>query len=110
MCLMLTIQDACLGILRAIDLFMPGESTRFSTYAAYFAEGKIRRLLRLDVQRAIDTCLTPREAQVARMRFDEDLPQREIAQRMGSYQMKVSRMLKHNLDKLRDELAEEEME
>lgn len=193
-------QEACLGILRAIDLYKPGEGTRFSTYAAYFAEGKIRRLLReysgpchvprrarertmrirrlgdelghdpspaeiveygvvppehvddsltamavmnpavffradgpglsgevshatactdpglesapvrLDVQRAIDTCLTPREAQVVRMRFDEDLPQREIAQRMGTYQMKVSRMLKHSLNKLRDELAEEEME
>lgn len=66
--------------------------------------------LRLDVQRAIDSCLTPREAQVLRMRYDEGLPQREIAQRMGTYQMKVSRMLKHSLDKLRDELAEEEME
>lgn len=63
--------------------------------------------LRLDVQRAINARLTPREAQVVRMRFDEDLPQREVAQRMGSYQMRVSRILKKSLDKLRDELAEE---
>ncbi|MGN0077723.1 MAG: sigma-70 family RNA polymerase sigma factor [Coriobacteriales bacterium] len=193
-------QEACMGILKAIELFEPGEGTRFSTYAAYFAEGNIRRLLRecsgpcrvprrarertvrirrlgdelghdpsaaeileygvvspehiddslaaiavmnpglffradgtgltgevsrataytdpgltsaplrLDVQRAIDARLTPREAQVVRMRFDEDLPQREIAQRMGSYQMKVSRILKKSLDKLRDELAEEGVE
>ena len=193
-------QEACLGILRAIDLFKPSRGTRFSTYASYFAEGNIKQLLRdcawpchvprsakecairirrlgdelghepsitevveagvvpperiegalaalealspaklyradgieltgeaarvssctdpdlesaplrLDVRRAIDARLTPREAQVVRLRFDEDLPQHEIARQMGTYQMKVSRILKQSLDKLRDELQEEGVE
>lgn len=92
---------------RADGIGLTGEVSRAT---AYTDPGLESAPLRLDVQRAINARLTPREAQVVRMRFGEDLPQREIAQRMGSYQMKVSRILKKSLDKLRDELAEEEME
>lgn len=192
-------QEACLGILRAIEGFNPEHGTRFSTYAYYFIEGNIRQLLRervwpchvprgardcagrilrlgdelgreptlseiaemgavppeqmddavaaleamspasiyrtggveltgeadrassctdpelestperLYVQGAIESCLTPYEAQVVRLRFADDLTQREIASQMGTYQMKVSRVLRQSLDKLRDELLEEDV-
>jgi RNA polymerase sigma-B factor len=44
--------------------------------------------------------LTPREREVLRLRFVEDLVQREIAERVGVSQMHVSRILRHALDQL----------
>lgn len=190
-------QEACLGILRAMDRYDPERGARFSTYASYFAEGNILQLLRestwschvprsakaganrirrlfdelgrepsrqeivesgvmspervddavaaleamssaslyrgdnsieitgeaarssycedreletaperLRVQGAINSCLTPYEAQMVRLRFADDLPQHEIARRMGTYQMNVSRVLRRSLDKLSRELDE----
>jgi RNA polymerase sigma-B factor len=44
--------------------------------------------------------LTPREREVLRLRFVEDLVQREIADRVGVSQMHVSRILRDALDRL----------
>jgi RNA polymerase sigma-B factor len=51
--------------------------------------------------------LGEREREVLRLRFAEELPQTEIALRIGCSQMHVSRLLRRSLDKLR-EAAEEE--
>jgi RNA polymerase sigma-B factor len=47
--------------------------------------------------------LTPREREILRLRFDEDLTQAEIGERVGLSQMHVSRMLRIIIDKLRRE-------
>jgi RNA polymerase sigma-B factor len=44
--------------------------------------------------------LTPREREILRLRFVEDLVQREIAERIGISQMHVSRVLRQALDHL----------
>jgi len=50
--------------------------------------------------------LGEREREVLRLRFAEELPQTEIALRIGCSQMHISRLLRRSLDKLR-EAAEE---
>jgi RNA polymerase sigma-B factor len=47
--------------------------------------------------------LDEREREVLRLRFVEELPQTEIALRVGCSQMHISRLLRRALDKLRDE-------
>jgi RNA polymerase sigma-B factor len=47
------------------------------------------------------TILDERAREVVRMRFQEDLLQREIAERLGCSQMHVSRILRDSLEKLR---------
>jgi RNA polymerase sigma-B factor len=46
--------------------------------------------------------LGEREREVLRLRFVEELPQTEIAMRIGCSQMHISRLLRRSLDKLRD--------
>jgi RNA polymerase sigma-B factor len=45
--------------------------------------------------------LTPREREVVRLRFEEDLTQAAIGERIGVSQMQVSRVLRHALARLR---------
>ena len=45
--------------------------------------------------------LTLRERNVIRLRFDHDLTQAEIGERIGVSQMQVSRILRHSLMRLR---------
>ena len=45
-------------------------------------------------------CLTPREQRVLALRFNEDLTQREIGERLGVSQMAVSRLLRAALPRL----------
>ncbi len=45
--------------------------------------------------------LTPRQREVLRLRFVDELSQTEIAERIGVSQMQVSRLLKKSLDELR---------
>jgi RNA polymerase sigma-B factor len=49
--------------------------------------------------------LGEREREVLRLRFAEELPQTEIALRIGCSQMHISRLLRRSLDKLRDAAA-----
>jgi RNA polymerase sigma-B factor len=49
--------------------------------------------------------LTPREREILRLRFVEDLVQREIAERVGISQMHVSRVLRQALEQLAAQAA-----
>jgi len=48
--------------------------------------------------------LPPREREILRMRFEEGLPQTQIAERVGLSQMHVSRLIRKSLAIMRDEL------
>jgi RNA polymerase sigma-B factor len=50
---------------------------------------------------ALTKALTPREREIVRLRFEEDLTQSEIGQAVGLSQMHVSRVLRQAIDKLR---------
>jgi RNA polymerase sigma-B factor len=52
---------------------------------------------------AVLPSLGEREREVLRLRFVEELPQTEIAERVGCSQMHISRLLRRSLDQLRDE-------
>jgi RNA polymerase sigma-B factor len=45
--------------------------------------------------------LTPREREIVRLRFEEDMTQAEIGEIVGLSQMHVSRVLRAAIDKLR---------
>jgi RNA polymerase sigma-B factor len=49
--------------------------------------------------------LPSREREILRMRFEEGLPQTQIAQRVGLSQMHVSRLIRKSLAAMREELA-----
>jgi RNA polymerase sigma-B factor len=49
--------------------------------------------------------LPAREREILRMRFEEGLPQTQIAQRVGLSQMHVSRLIRKSLAMMREELA-----
>jgi RNA polymerase sigma-B factor len=57
---------------------------------------------RLAVETALPS-LGEREREVLRLRFVEELPQNEIARRIGCSQMQISRLLRRSLDQLREE-------
>jgi RNA polymerase sigma-B factor len=44
--------------------------------------------------------VTPREREVLRLHFQDDLTQREIGQRIGVSQMQTSRIIRHSIDRL----------
>ncbi len=52
-------------------------------------------------------CLTLRERDVVRLRFEHDLTQAMIAEEVGLSQMQVSRILRRSLDRLREVLTED---
>jgi RNA polymerase sigma-B factor len=51
--------------------------------------------------RQLTEVLTDREREVLRLRFEEDLVQQEIGERIGVSQMHVSRIIRHAIEKLR---------
>ena len=55
------------------------------------------------VDQLLDT-LPPREAEIMRLRFYEEMTQSEIAERLGISQMHVSRLMRRCLDELREML------
>jgi RNA polymerase sigma-B factor len=52
-------------------------------------------------------CLTRRERDVVRLRFEHDLTQMKIAEEIGISQMQVSRILRRSLDQLRQILTDD---
>ena len=54
--------------------------------------------------RLLTSSLAPRDRELLRLRFEEDLTQSDIAARVGLSQMHVSRLLRDALDKLEDQL------
>ena len=67
-------------------------------------EGFERSEDRADLEPALGQ-LDPREREILRMRFEEGLPQTQIAERVGLSQMHVSRLIRKSLAAMRDELA-----
>jgi RNA polymerase sigma-B factor len=53
--------------------------------------------------------LTPRESAVLRLRFEEDLTQREIGRRIGVSQMQVSRIMREALRRILEAVQGEEL-
>ena len=49
--------------------------------------------------------LPEREREILRMRFEEGLPQTQIAERVGLSQMHVSRLIRRSLATMREELG-----
>ena len=62
--------------------------------------------LHLVIEQVVRT-LPEREAQIVRLRFEHDLTQSEIAERIGVSQMHVSRLLRRALIALREQLDED---
>jgi RNA polymerase sigma-B factor len=56
--------------------------------------------MRMLVDQLLDT-LPPREAEIMRLRFYDELTQSEIAERLGISQMHVSRLMRRCLNDLR---------
>jgi RNA polymerase sigma-B factor len=52
-------------------------------------------------------CLTRRERDVVRLRFEDDLTQAMIAEEVGISQMQVSRVLRRSLERLREVLTDD---
>ncbi len=50
---------------------------------------------------ALLRCLTAREREIVRLRFEEDLTQAEIGERVGLSQMQVSRILRQAIERVR---------
>jgi RNA polymerase sigma-B factor len=55
---------------------------------------------RATLDRLLQT-ITPREREVLRLRFEEDLTQAEIGERIGVSQMQVSRLIRQSVARLR---------
>ena len=51
--------------------------------------------------RSLLAILKPRDREVVRLRFEEDLTQEQIAQRVGVSQMQISRIIRGSVDRLR---------
>jgi RNA polymerase sigma-B factor len=64
-------------------------------------EAGFAHIERSETLRCLMVALTERERTVVRLRFDEDMTQREIGERIGVSQMQVSRILREATDKLR---------
>jgi RNA polymerase sigma-B factor len=57
----------------------------------------------------LTSCLGARDRELVRLRFEEDLTQRDIADRVGLSQMHVSRLLRDALGALAERLGEDEL-
>ena len=71
--------------------------------------GTDANLERVEVRELLDSAmqhLSPRERQIMYLRFVEELPQSEVAKRLGISQMHVSRLQRAALEQLRNRLGE----
>ena len=65
---------------------------------------------RVEDQRAAEgVAFTSRERTVLRLRFQDDLTQREIGQRLGISQMQVSRVMREALRRILEAVQEDEL-
>ena len=81
-----------------------GEEDEGGSYAESVGE-EDRRFELIELGLSVGSALeqiTPREREILRLRFVEDLTQTQIAQRIGVSQMQVSRILRRCLDHLRE--------
>jgi RNA polymerase sigma-B factor len=71
--------------------------------------GSDENLERVEVRELLDSAmehLTPRERQIMYLRFVEELPQSEVAKRLGISQMHVSRLQRAAVEHLRQRLGD----
>ena len=71
---------------------------------------KDENLERVELQELLDSAmahLTPRERSIMYLRFVEELPQSEVAKRLGISQMHVSRLQRAAVENLKKQLPEE---
>lgn len=92
----------------SLDAPRPSDDGAGSSYADSWGEEDERFEL---IECAATLCsglaeLEPRDRQILRMSYVEELTQSQIADRIGVSQMQVSRLLRRSLDQLRDTLAE----
>jgi RNA polymerase sigma-B factor len=81
-----------------------GEEDESGSYAESVGE-EDRRFELIELGLSVGSALeqiTPREREILRLRFVEDLTQTQIAERIGVSQMQVSRLLRRCLDQLRE--------
>jgi RNA polymerase sigma-B factor len=93
----------------AVSLDAPAGSDEEGTTATVADRIGVRDERFLDAETRADLAgpmasLPPREREILRLRFEEDLTQDEIASRVGLSQMHVSRLLRSSLAQLRDGL------
>jgi RNA polymerase sigma-B factor len=79
----------------------PEEDRPVANVLASEETGYARAERAADLERLLQT-LTPREQEVIRLRFTEDLVQRDIAAQLGLSQMHVSRIIRQAITRLRD--------
>jgi RNA polymerase sigma-B factor len=87
----------------------PGQSDDGRTLAERLGAAD-ENLERVELQALLDgamTHLTPRERQIMYLRFVEELPQSEVARRMGISQMHVSRLQRAAVERLRSRLPQD---
>ena len=63
---------------------------------------------RVDIWDLLQRTLSPLELAAVKMYYYDDRPQHEIADRLGTYQMMVFRLIRRSLDKLGRALEQEE--
>src|SRR4030088_2074059 len=71
--------------------------------------GEDENLQRVELQGLLDSAmvhLSPRERQIMYLRFVEELPQSEVAKRLGISQMHVSRLQRAAVDNLKRRLQD----
>lgn len=95
-----------LGAQRAISLDAPvdGEEDAGATMLDLLGgdDDELERAHDRATLKKIGHVLRPREREILRLRFEEDLTQSEIGQRVGISQMQVSRVIRDALVRLRD--------
>jgi len=93
----------------SLDAPLSTSDERGGTFAETMGEDD-ERLELVEYRSVVDAtfkALPARERQVLALRFDEDMTQSEIAQRIGVSQMHVSRLIRRALDRLRTVAAAE---
>ena len=73
---------------------------------SYVDENIDRSLMRLDVRKASEQALNKTEFSIVKMYYEDEMSQREIAHKLGTYQMMVSRSLQKSAGKLGAALSE----
>jgi RNA polymerase sigma-B factor len=88
---------------RSLDRPLANDDGSASTYVSALADTRpdiARCEMAVTVAQLTDV-LSPRDREVVRLRFQEDLIQREIARRIGCSQMHVSRILRESVRRMR---------
>ena len=96
----------------SVSLDQPVGPDQSETLAATIGaeDGQFRRVENAVLAEDLLSELTPRERQVMRLRFEQDLTQSEIGELVGCSQMHVSRIIRAALDQLSTSAADERTE